>query len=92
MQSCNALLNVLTMIVRLGTSLCYIVDMVPRADGVAWTWCERCCGLWLLWGHFELNGIWETFSLLMTGKKIGNISFVQLLFEMKQIMSFRILL
>ena len=58
------------MIVRLCTSLCYIVDMVYWADGVvAWTWCEMCCGIWLLWGHLELKGIWETFSLLRAGKK-----------------------
>ena len=70
MQSCNALLNALTMIVRLCTSLCYIVDMVCCEDGVvAWTWCEMCCGIWLLWGHLELKGNWETFSLLRTGKK-----------------------
>jgi len=73
------------MIVRWCTSLCYIVDMVYCADGVvAWTWCEMCCGIWLLWGHLELKGIWETFSLLRAGKK-GTISFVQLLFETKQI-------
>ena len=58
------------MIVRWCTSLCYIVDMVYCADGVvAWTWCEMCCGIWLLWGHLELKGIWETFSLLRAGKK-----------------------
>ena len=58
------------MIVRLCTSLCYIVDMVYCEDGVvAGTWCEMCCGIWLLWGHLELKGIWETFSLLRAGKK-----------------------
>ncbi len=57
------------MIVRRCTSLCYIVDTVHCADGVAWTWCEMCRGIWLLWGHLELKGIWETFSLLRAGKK-----------------------